>query len=119
MKRILIACATAVAIATSAVAMPTMPTPAIPDQANDMIVDVATKSYKRAAYAACKRQYGYRLAYVTYPRRGGYVCHFRKSNKALTKQAARQCRKAGQRLVKVTSIRIKGNRSITRFQCRG
>jgi hypothetical protein len=99
-------------------AMPILPVPAIPDAQNDLVVEVATSSYKRAAYRSCKRQYGARLAYVTYPKRGGYVCNFRKSNKALTRQAANKCRKSGMRLVRVTSIKIKGNQSVTRFVCR-
>jgi hypothetical protein len=98
-------------------AMPTMPQVPAPDADSNMIIKVATKSQKAAARRTCRAQYGSRLAYVTFSR-NRYVCHFRKSTKKLTNEAARSCRKSGMRLSKVNSIRIKGSRSITRFTCK-
>ncbi len=98
-------------------AMPTMPQIPAPDAGTGMIIKVATASQKAAARRTCRAQYGSRLAYVSFTR-NRYVCHFRKSNRKLTNEAARSCRKSGMRLSKVNSIRIKGNRSITRFTCK-
>ena len=102
---------------TPAVALPLGQQSAIPDLPNISIIKVLSSSQKAAARRACRAQYGSRLAYVTYTRTR-YVCHFRKSTKTLTKQAARNCRKSGLRLAKINSIKIKGNRSITRFTCK-
>ncbi len=100
-----------------AVALPFASPSEIPDAPNTSIIKVLTGSQKAAARRVCRSQYGSRLAYVTYTRTR-YVCHFRKSTKTLTKQAARNCRKSGLTLAKVNSIKIKGNRSITRFTCK-
>jgi hypothetical protein len=104
-------------LATPAMALPVGPQPDIPDAPNASIIKVLSGSQKAAARRACRAQYGSRLAYVSYTR-SRYVCHFRKSTKTLTNQAARNCRKSGLRLAKITSIKIKGNRSITRFTCK-
>jgi hypothetical protein len=85
--------------------------------ASNLVIKVATSYQKNSARRICRAKYGSRLAYVSFSR-NRYTCHFRKSNKTLTKQAARSCRKSGLRLSKVTSIRIKGNRSLTKFVCR-
>jgi hypothetical protein len=102
---------------TPAAALPLGPQSPIPDAPNDMVVKVLSSSQKAAARRACRAQYGARLAYVTFSR-SRYVCHFRKSNKQLTKQASRNCRKSGLKLARINSIKIKGNRSITRFTCK-
>lgn len=102
---------------TPAVALPTAPSSAIPDTANPAIIKVLNGSQKAAARRVCRAQYGSRLAYVTFTR-SRYVCHFRKSTKTLSKQASQKCRKSGMRLGKITSIKIRGNRSITRFTCK-
>lgn len=104
-------------LATPAMALPAGPQPHIPDAPNTSIIKVLTKSQKTAARRACRAQYGSRLAFVTFSS-NRYVCHFRKSTRTLTKQAARNCRKSGLRLSKINSIKIKGNRSITRFTCK-
>jgi hypothetical protein len=109
---------TAVAVmVTPAMALPTRVNPDVAPETSHLAIKVASKAQKRAGYRACRAKYGYRLAYVTFTR-SRYVCHFRKSNKALTKQAERNCRKEGLRLARVTSIKIKGNRSITRYVCK-
>lgn len=103
-------------LAMPAMAMPGRPSVAVENAPNELLVDVATKSQKTYAYKTCRRQYGNRLAFVTFRGRN-FVCHFRKSNKQLTKEASRSCRKSGMKLNRVTSIKIKGNKSVTRFVC--
>jgi hypothetical protein len=103
--------------ATPAAAMPLGPQPDIPDVQNTTVTTVASKSQKAAARRVCRAQYGARLAFVSFSG-NRYVCHFRKSTKALTKEAARSCRKTGLKLARVNSIKIKGDRSITRFTCK-
>jgi hypothetical protein len=105
-------------VASPVVALPMVPDAAPADPGAGLVIQVASKAYRRSATAACRRQYGQRFAYVGYPKRGGYVCYFRKSNKTLTKQAARKCRKQGYRLDKVVSIKIKGRQSITTYRCK-
>ncbi len=118
MIKILTAVLLAVGIAVSPVeAVPTMPQAPVPDSGFRPIIKVATSYQRKAGYRACRAQYGSRLAYVTFPR-GRYICHFRKTNKSLTRQAANKCRKSGLRLAKINSIRIKGNQSITRYTCK-
>jgi hypothetical protein len=102
---------------TPASAMPIAPQSAIPDAGLPPVIKVLSSSQKAAGRRVCRAQYGARLAYVTYSRTR-YTCHFRKSTKKLTKEAAQNCRKSGLRLVRVNSIKIKGNRSITRFTCK-
>jgi hypothetical protein len=104
-------------LVTPAAALPQAPQSDIPDVPNPAIVKVLSGTQKAAARRACRAQYGSRLAYVTFTRTR-YVCHFRKSTKTLTKQAARSCRKSGLKLARINSIKIKGNRSITRFTCK-
>jgi hypothetical protein len=98
-------------------ALPTLQQSGVGDVEPDAIVKVTTSYQRKAGLRACRAQYGSRLAYVTYSR-NLYVCHFRKSTKVLTKQAARNCRKSGLRLAKINSIRIKGSKSITRYTCK-
>jgi hypothetical protein len=98
-------------------ALPTLQQSGVPDAAPDTIIKVTTSYQRKAGRRACLAQYGRRLAYVTFSR-NLYVCHFRKSTKVLTKQAANKCRKGGLRLAKINSIRIKGNKSITRYTCK-
>jgi hypothetical protein len=102
---------------TPALALPVGPQPDIPDVANTNIITVATKAQKTAARRSCRAQYGSRLAFVSFSG-NRYVCHFRKSTRKLTNDAARSCRKSGLKLARVNSIKIKGNRSITRFTCK-
>jgi hypothetical protein len=97
-------------------ALPTMPQSPVPDDALSPMIKVATSYQRKAGYRLCRAQYGSRLAYVTFSG-SRYVCHFRKSTKVLTRQAANKCRKSGLRLGKINSIRIRGNRSITRYTC--
>jgi hypothetical protein len=104
-------------VASPAAALPSFPQTEFPVQGQDFIIKVATASQKAAARRTCRAQYGARLAYVSF-RGNQYVCHFRKSNKKLTNEAARNCRKSGMRLARVTSIKIKGNKSITNFVCK-
>jgi hypothetical protein len=118
MRRILAVCALGLGLLlTPAVSMPRVVGIDAPATDNGLRVDVSTRYQRKAARRACAARYGNRLAYVT-TSGSRYVCHFRKSDRQLTKQAARSCRKSGYRLSRVTSIRIKGNRSITRFVCR-
>jgi hypothetical protein len=116
MRMLCVAVAIAIMSVAPALAMPTAPVAGIADAEPQLLVDVATKSQKAYGYRSCKRKYGSRLAYVSY-RGSNYVCHYRKSTKTLTKAAARSCRKSGMKLQRVTSIKIKGNRSVTRFVC--
>jgi hypothetical protein len=117
MKRILAVCVLGFTlVAEPVLAMPRAPAIEPPAADTGLVVKVATSYQKKQARRACRRQYGNRLAYVTFTRTR-YVCHFRKSDRQLTKSAARSCRKSGYRLKRVTSIRIKGNKSITRFIC--
>jgi hypothetical protein len=104
-------------LVTPAMALPAGPQSGIADAPNTSIIKVLSSSQKAAARRICRAQYGSRLAYVSFTR-SRYVCHFRKSTKTLTNQAARNCRKSGLRLAKINSIKIKGNRSITRFTCK-
>jgi hypothetical protein len=104
-------------VATPALALPVGPQTEIPDAPNTALIKILSKSQKSAARRACRAQYGARLAFVTFTR-NRYVCHFRKSTKTLTKQAARNCRKSGLRLARINSIKIKGNQSITRYTCK-
>jgi hypothetical protein len=99
-----------------ATALPPLPVTDVPEQPSDLLVEVATASQKRLANAACRRQYGSRLAYVSI-RGNSYTCHFRKSNKQLTKEASRSCKKSGMRLKRVNSIKVKGSKVVTRFTC--
>jgi hypothetical protein len=117
LNRILCAVFGLALIATPVVALPSMPSLDAKAPAGDLLVKVATKAQKAAGRRACRAKYGARLAYVTF-RRNQYICHFRKSNQRLTKDAARQCSKSGLRLARVNSIRIKGNKSITRYTCK-
>ena len=117
MKRLAAAVLSLSLLIAPALAMPGRPAAVVADQTPELLVEVATKSQKKYAYRACKRQYGSRLAFVTF-RGSKFVCHFRKSTKQLTKDASRSCRKSGMRLVRVTSIKIKGNKSVTRFVCK-
>jgi hypothetical protein len=117
MLRTAIAVLTFALLALPATASPILTAPAVPDSGPAHIVEVATKSQRNAGYRSCRRQYGSRLAFVTF-RGNRFVCHFRKSNKELTRQASRSCRKGGMKLQRVTSIRIKGNKSVTRFVCK-
>jgi hypothetical protein len=103
--------------ASPVMALPSGPTPQIPDVPNSAIIKIATASQKSAARRACRAQYGARLAFVSFSG-NRYVCHFRKSTKRLTNEAARNCRKSGMKLARVNSIKIKGNQSITRFTCK-
>jgi hypothetical protein len=117
MKRLFAVCVLGLALVVEPVlAMPRAPAIEPPAGDNALVVKVATKYQKRLARQSCRRQYGNRLAYVSFSG-NRYVCHFRKTNKQLTKEASRSCRKSGYRLKRVTSIRIKGNKSITRFVC--
>jgi hypothetical protein len=118
MKHLLAVCVLGLAMVVEPVlAMPRGPAIDPPQADNGLVVKVATAYQKKTARRACRAQYGNRLAYVSFSR-NRYVCHFRKSDRQLTKSAARSCRKSGYRLARVTSIRIKGNKSITRFVCR-
>jgi kynurenine formamidase len=103
--------------ATPSMAMPTISQPAIPAAENTAIIQVATSSQKSAARSACLAQYGSRFVYVSFTQTR-YICHFRKSTKKLTREAARSCGKSGMKLVRINSIKIKGGKSITRFTCR-
>jgi hypothetical protein len=104
-------------VATPAAALPLVPSAALEATGPGLRIEVATAPRNSAAYRICKRQYGARLAFVT-TKGNRYTCHFRKSTKQLSKEASRSCRKSGMRLVKITSIKIKGSRVTTRFQCR-
>jgi hypothetical protein len=118
MIKTLTAALLAIGLAGSPVyALPSMSQSGIPDDGQGPLVKVATSYQKKAGYRVCRAQYGSRLAYVTFSR-NRYVCHFRKSTKVLTRQAASKCRKGGLRLAKINSIRIKGNQSITRYTCK-
>jgi hypothetical protein len=103
--------------ASPAMAMPAMPDGAPLDPDASPIVHVVSKAYKRAAYASCRRQYGSRLTSVSFAKNGWY-CHYRKSTKTLTKNAANACRKKGMRLSKVVSIKTRRNITTTSYICR-
>jgi hypothetical protein len=101
---------------STAEALPPLSSGLMPVNDGGLLVEVATRYQKAEGRRFCSRRYGSRLAYVTF-KGSNVTCHFRQSNTALRKQADRQCRKDGFRLQRVKSIRIKGNRSITRFVC--
>lgn len=118
MRRFVAICVLGLSVALTPVnAMPRVEGIDPPVVDNGMVLKVASSYQRKAGRRACRARYGNRLAYVTFSR-NRYVCHFRKSDRQLTKQAARACRKTGYRLSRVTSIRIKGNRSITRYICK-
>jgi hypothetical protein len=118
MKNVLIAIAVSLGLTAGQVeALPLFRPASAPDATLGPIVKVLNKSQKAAGLRACRRQFGARLAFVTYSKTR-YTCHYRKSTKALTRAAAKKCRKDGRTLDKVTSIKIKGNKSITRFRCK-
>jgi hypothetical protein len=118
MIKILTAAVLALGISVAPVeALPTMPQAPLPDAEQSPIIKVATSYQRKVGYRSCRAQYGSRLAYVSFSG-SRYVCHYRKSTKTLTKQAARNCRKSGLRLAKINSIRIKGNKSVTRYTCK-
>jgi hypothetical protein len=112
-------------VLTTALALPALALPGknalVPVGAgNDLLVQVATKAQKNAAWADCRKRYGKRLVTVNFTRTQ-YSCQYRAAAKAkrpsgpsagFIASAKKKCAASGMRFLKVINNSKSGHTNI-------
>jgi hypothetical protein len=117
MKSTVLALGLVFGMSCEVLALPTQPVTTGIEPNNGLLVEVATKAQRNAAFADCKRRFGKRLVTVKFTKTQ-YSCQYRTAAKSagpspsFAKSADKTCRAQGMRFLKIINNSKSGHTNI-------